>query len=156
MTNVLFNHKQIAMCYNIATPQIWKDIFKVNSIDDIRSIIKNVSNKNIIKDGHGNTGWDIDQKELYEMVYNWNTKTNNLVCLDEKHTGFSRLDRITNFDINNLTIRKNIMKGKYTDYHCYRPMSKYAEINWEIYNLLSHTPINISNTSLSASTTIGT
>ena len=29
--NVLFEHKQLAMCYNVAVPKIWKDIFKINS-----------------------------------------------------------------------------------------------------------------------------
>ena len=37
------------------------------------------------------------------------------------------------------TIKKNITDGKYTDYHCYRPMSKYFDTNWEIYKLLPRT-----------------
>lgn len=133
--NFCFNHKQIAMCYNVATPQIWKDIFKVNSLDDIISFIKDISNNNIIKEGHGNQGWCIDQITLYNKVIDWNKKINNLVCLKDNKTGFKRLDRNT-FNINNSTIRNNIITGKYTDYHCYRPMSKYSKINWEIYNLL--------------------
>ena len=63
--NVCFNYKQIAMCYNVATPETWKYIFKVNSLDDIVNYIKNVSYKNIIKEGHGNIGWCIDQITLY-------------------------------------------------------------------------------------------
>ena len=132
--NVCSDYKQIAMCYNVATPQIWKDIFKVNSIDDIVSIIKKCNNNNTIKEGHGNTGWCIDQITLYNKLIEWNKKTNNFVRLDEKQTGFKRLDR-NNFTIN-INIRKNITAGNYTDYHCYRPMSKYSDINWEIYNLL--------------------
>jgi len=53
--------------------------------------------------------------------------------LNEKRC--KRLDRDT-FNINDNTIRNNIILGKYTDYHCYRPMSKYSQINYEIYKLL--------------------
>ena len=133
--NVCFEYKQIAMCYNVATPKIWKDIFKVNSIDDIANVIKDTFIKNTIKEGHGNTGWSIDQITLYNKIMEWNKKTNNFIRLKEKQTQFKRLDRNT-FDIANVNIRENITSGKYTDYHCYRPMSKYSKINWELFNLL--------------------
>jgi hypothetical protein len=133
--NVCFEYKQIAMCYNVATPKIWKDIFKVNSINDIVNVIKETFIKNTIKEGHGNTGWSTDQLTLYNKIMEWNKKTNNFVHLKEKQTLFKRLDRNT-FDISNVNIRENITSGKYTDYHCYRPMSKYSKINWEIFDLL--------------------
>tara|TARA_B100001094_G_scaffold332433_1_gene404445 strand:- start:1559 stop:2320 length:762 start_codon:yes stop_codon:yes gene_type:complete len=133
--NVCFKYKQIAMCYNIATPKIWKDIFKINSIDDIINYIKNVSNNNIIIEGHGNTGWSTDQLILYNKVFDWNKNTNNFICLKENITKFKRLDR-NSFNINNIQIRNNIKSGIYSDYHCYRPMSKYSDLNWKIYNLL--------------------
>lgn len=133
--NVCFNYKQIAMCYNVATPQIWKDIFKVNSLDDIIKNIKYINENNVIKSGHGNIGWCIDQKTLYYKVLDWDKITKGFVCLKEKQTQFKRLDRNT-FEISNVNIRENITSGKYTDYHCYRPMSKYSKINWEIFDLL--------------------
>ena len=133
--NVCFNYKQIAMCYNVATPQIWKDIFKVNSLDDIIKNIKYINENNVIKSGHGNIGWCIDQKTLYYKVLDWDKITKDFVCLKENQTKFNRLDRNT-FDISDVNIRENITLGKYTDYHCYRPMSKYSKVNWEIYNLL--------------------
>ena len=40
---ICFNYKQIAMCYNIATPKIWRDIFKINCTSDIIDYIKNIS-----------------------------------------------------------------------------------------------------------------
>ena len=134
--NVCFEYKQIAMCYNVATPKIWKDIFKINSIDDIVDFTKDTFMKNNIQEGHGNTGWCVDQIILYDKVTEWNKKTNDFICLQEKETLFMRLDRNT-FDINNVNIRNNITSGKYTDYHCCRPMSEYSKLNWEIFNLLS-------------------
>jgi hypothetical protein len=50
---------------------------------------------------------------------------------------FNRLNRHT-FDINDYNIRKNIVSGKYSDYHCLYPMTNYSELNYEIYNLLPH------------------
>lgn len=126
---------QISMCYNVATPQIWNDIFKINSLDDIINYIKDINDKELIKEGHGNIGWCIDQVILYNKVTEWNKKTKNFIRLNETQTKFQRLDRNT-FNISDSNIRKNIIAGNYTDYHCYRPMSKFCDTNWEIFNLL--------------------
>ena len=134
--DVCFDYKEISMCYNIATPKIWKEIFKVNSIIDIVNTIKDTFIKNTIKEGHGNTGWSIDQITLYKKIMEWNTKTNNFISLNEKQTQYKRLDRTSFFNISDINIRNNITLGKYTDYHCHRPMSDYAKINWEVFNLL--------------------
>ena len=53
-------------------------------------------------------GWCIDQITLYNKVIEWNNKTNNLVCLNEKQAGFKRLDRIC-FDIIDANIKKLYM-----------------------------------------------
>jgi hypothetical protein len=131
--NICFNYKQIAMCYNVATPKIWRDIFEINSLEDIITTIQDVHYDNIIKEGHGNVGWSIDQLTLYDKVINWNKKTNNFICLKENETKFKRLSR-NDFNINNNFIKTNIINGKYTDYHCFRPMRK--QMHDEIYNLL--------------------
>ena len=55
--------------------------------------IKNLSDNNVIKEGHGNTDWSIDQKTLYKEVMRWNNTTNNFIRLDETKTKFKRLDR---------------------------------------------------------------
>lgn len=131
--NILFKDKQIAMCYNIATPNIWKEIFEINSLEDIQNKLKDISKKNIIREGSGNEGWFLDQMFLYKYVMEWNIKTNNLVCLNENNTGFKRLDRI--YKINNNSIQ-NIKNGLYSDFHCYRPMSQYHKLNYYIISLL--------------------
>ena len=64
----------------------------------------------------------------------WNKNTNNFIRLKENKTKFKRLNR--NFNISNTNIIKNITAGNYSDYHCYRPMNKYSDKNWKIYNLL--------------------
>jgi hypothetical protein len=133
--NICNEFNQIAMCYNAATPKIWKEIFNINSLNDIVCRIKDVFTSNIIKEGHGNTGWSTDQIVLYNNVINWNKITNNFVILKEQNTGYKRLDRSAFRNIDN-NIRNNIITGKYTDYHMHRPMKKYSKLNYEIYNLL--------------------
>ena len=132
--NICFEYNEIAMCYNVAVPAIWKDIFKIHSVTDIIYTITNISSNTIIHEGHGNIGWNIDQRTLYNKVMEWNTKTNNFVCLQEKDTNFRRLDRNTFIMTDN--IKKLISDGLYSDYHCYRPMSQYFKINYDIYNCL--------------------
>ena len=134
--NVCFNNKEIAMCYNVANSKTWNEIFKVNSVDDIIRYIQIVNNINTIKAGHGNVGWNIDKLTLYKNVINWNKKTGNFICLNEDFTGFKRLDR-GRFTLSDNNVVSDIVSGKYSDYHCLRPMSKYSKINWIIYDLLS-------------------
>jgi hypothetical protein len=112
-----------------------KKYFGINSLEDIKNTIKNVNANNIIKEGHGKDGWCIDQITLFDKVMSWNKNTNNFICLKENETKFKRLNR-QNFDISNINEIKNITDSNYSDYHCYRPMSKYSDINWKIYNLL--------------------
>jgi hypothetical protein len=133
--NVCFQNNEIAMCYNVAVPNIWKEIFEINSVEDIRKFIITTCQNNVINKGHGNAGWNTDQLILYQKVMQWNNKTNNLICCNETHTGFKRLNRGT-FNLNNNTIKNDITAGIYSDYHCFRPMSKYSDINYKIYNLL--------------------
>lgn len=135
MRSVLLNKKEIAMCYNIALPNTWKEIFNIKTIDDIINRIKTVYLNNRYDNKHGGIGWSIDQKHLYKYVIDWNKKTNNFIYLKEKDTLFNRLNR-HKFNINDSKIIENISKGLYTDYHCLRPMKKYSKINNIIYNLL--------------------
>jgi hypothetical protein len=124
-------YNEIAMCYNIALNKTWKDIFKINNIDDIvKRLIDVINDVNYI-DGHGNKGWNTDQLHLYKRVLEWNKNTNNFVHLYDTKTGYMRLDRI-NFEFD----KTKIKNGYYSDYHCCRPYDKYKSINDEIINAL--------------------
>lgn len=139
--NVCFEYKQIAMCYNIATKEVWRDVFKINTIDDIKEYIRRICNHTIIKEGHGNLGWSTDQLILYDKIMEWNGKTGNLICLDENKTGYKRLCRDSYCEINNIInndkyIIDNIKNGVYSDFHCCRPMKDFSYINYKVYELL--------------------
>lgn len=131
---LIYQYKEIAMCYNIALNKTWKDVFNINNVEDIKQRIINVNNNINYVEGHGTNGWTTDQTDLYKYIINWNKKTNNFVFLDDKKTGYNRLDRGTfNLDDNEISKIKN---GFYTDYHCYRPYKQYKQINDAILDLL--------------------
>jgi hypothetical protein len=132
--NVCFEYKQIAMCYNVATPSVWRDIFNIHSIDDIRATIKDLALSHGVHEERRHEWWGVDQQLLYKKVMEWTKTTQNFVCLKETTTGFRRLDRGT-FVLNETT-RANIKNGVFSDYHCFRPMCQYQNINNEIYERL--------------------
>ena len=136
LRDVCMEGKEIAICYNVAINKIWKEIFNINSIEDINIRLKDVF-CNLINGYHfRGSGWGSDQLDLYKYVMEWNSKTNNFIKIHDLNTGFSRLcrDRV---DIKNIhEIENKIKTGFFSDYHCLRPYSTYAEINDKIYNLL--------------------
>jgi hypothetical protein len=121
--NVCLPNNEVAMCYNVATPSIWKEIFNIQDISDIQLRLKIVYENNHIVEGHGNIGWNIDQRHLYNYIRKWKNN-NNFVCLFDRNTKYCRLDR-NKFHLTNI-IKQNIQNGLYSDYHCYRPMKRYV------------------------------
>lgn len=126
---------EIAICWQIATPKIWSEVFNIYTLDDIINRLQDVYSENEYIDGHGNLGWSTDQKELFKYIKSWNNKTNNFISLKDKHTGYNRLDRVNQCNMTH-DIKLNIIEGKYSDYHICRPYSKHKEFNDEILELL--------------------
>jgi hypothetical protein len=123
--NIMSNVEQIPICYNIATPKIWSNIMKINSINDISNNIKNIFCRINYENIKGGKGWGVDQMELYNILKN----NKNIVYLEENN--FSRLNRayIPNFK----KIKDIIENKKVCDYH-----AKYnaVEFNNEIINMI--------------------
>lgn len=135
------SNNQFSMCWQVAIPNTWKEVFSIYNLQAIKDTLVSINNRINYIDGIYDDAWFTDQKFLYEKVMQWNKKTNNLIILKDKNTGFNRLNR-ENFQISDETVRKNITQANYSDYHCYRPMKEYSNINWEIYDLL---PITITS-----------
>jgi hypothetical protein len=118
--HILFNDRQISMCYNVATPKTWSDIFSIYNLQDIVNELVEI-NKQISYSGiPGESGWFSDQLKLYECVMKWYMKTGNFVFLKDWETGFNRLSRGNSLYSPEIT---------YVDFHAMRPYSKYKEIN---------------------------
>ena len=127
------NCTQIPMCYNIANPVVWSNIFNIDTISDIHQRIEVVYNR-IDYQQESNNHWYTDQLDLYKYINNWSGKDQYYICLEDNITAFKRLGRNRDFNIEQ--IREQITNGLFTDYHCLRPQSKYSEINEKIYKLL--------------------
>lgn len=138
LRNVCQSIKQFPICYCVANPKTWSNIFNINSIDDIKNRLISVFIQNEHKEGHGNIGWSLDQVYLYKAVNLYNKKSNILILLRDKNTNFSRFDRKHLRKINKLSIdiENNISSEKYSDYHCKRPFDEHKEINNRILELL--------------------
>jgi hypothetical protein len=143
MRNVLIDRKEFAMCYNVASYKTWSNIFGINKIEDIYLRLRQRNSEIKYKDGHGNAGWNTDQLDLYLYVKIWNDKTHKLIILNDKKTGFNRLNR-HRFRLDETNIFSNITNSIYSDYHCYRPFKRYKEINLKFYdNLFNSETFNV-------------
>lgn len=135
LRSVLLHQRQIAMCYNVARNTTWGDIFSISTIEDIHQHIRAVYSRITYVDGHNKAGWSTDQCEFYKYVMKWNNRTNKMVVFDDAQTAYKRLDRAPNFNLSTTMILR-IQTGKFSDYHCCRPYSKYKDINDKIVDLL--------------------
>jgi len=79
---------EMVICYNIAHQNTWRDIFEIQSINDIINVLRiNYTyyvGSNIINYGHNLKGWIGDQLYLYKKTKEWNIKTNNLIILNNQ------------------------------------------------------------------------
>lgn len=125
-TDRYIKQQMYAICYNVANSNIWKKIFNINSINDIKEFLINNYNKNY--NGKKNCiGWYSDQKLLYQYLKNYD----NLIVLNDKQLNYNRLDGkgtvklkyiLDNIDI----ISENI--NNYSDFHILRNYHKYLHI----------------------------
>ena len=123
--------KQIAICYCVATPSTWKDIFNITCLDDIA---------NRLKEAHGlRLGWCADQTRLYRKITNWHARTRRFIQLSDRQTGHKRLDRVDP-PLNRGQLTKRVLylvnRGRYSDYHMCRPYDKFKKINDTILHFL--------------------
>ena len=126
---------QICMMWQVAIPETWKQVFNIENLQDIKNTLVSVYSKINYVNGSKKGAWFTDQIFLYKKVMKWNETTKNYIFLKDSETKHKRLNR-SKCNISDVNVRKNIVSGKYSDYHCCRPMSKHYKKNWEIYNLL--------------------
>lgn len=115
---------EIAMCYNIATPRVWKGVFGDSTTE---SLLQSWYMSTTYDGNHGGKGWGTDQEILLKKFNTWSGPK---VTLNDSITKFHRLDRIHfNTFLDRDELKKRIQLGHYTDYHCLRPYSQYKDIN---------------------------
>ena len=62
------------MCYCLANSSTWSEITNISNCEDIETRLQEVYNSINYVDGHGNNGWNTDQKHLYAYVDKWKNK----------------------------------------------------------------------------------
>ena len=133
--NCLLELNQLAICYNVAVPKIWAEVFGISSLIDINQNLENMYKK-ISYDGLSDgLGWYSDQIYLYDQVVNWNKKTENFILLNDAETGFNRLDRSSMPSLDK-EMENRISQGFYSDFHMLRPFLDYKKNNENILLLI--------------------
>lgn len=89
---IMLARKQLMMSGNLAIPSTWKEIFKINDINDIKNtLIKwNLMYPNY--DGiRGGVSWNADQEILYNYVTEWNVVSKRLHVYERKNKQFKEM-----------------------------------------------------------------
>ena len=118
--------EQIAMCYCAAHPATWSSMFGTDpTVDVLRrwyspdySLYQN--------------GWYTDQIQLVSAYNAW---TGTKVVLQDRDTGFCRLDRWGN--ARTLRDFTEVAAERFTDYHALRPHTEHREFNDKV---VAHLP----------------
>lgn len=115
---------QIWICYNVATPNTWKQMF---GNDNYVDIIKKWYSETNYNGGHGASGWFSDQEQLTKYFNNYK---GNKVIIPKSKLNFNRLDRGQTEPYKNLEkLKSDIQSGVYSDYHVLRPYNEHKDIN---------------------------
>jgi len=122
---------QFAICYNLATPDVWQQVNGIDSVTKLRqkllSLFKKSGIEDIGKSDPGGPGWFSDQEILYSMVIGFEKKGGRVSKLNDADTGHKRLDRFfMPFPLNWLFLRQ-VTNGDFTDYHVHHPVIRYKK-----------------------------
>ena len=128
--DVISKYKQYPMCYCAASSKMWKNIFKINIMNDLRNTLTEWYSKNdyCISSPHSEM-WAQDQLKLFQYIESYE-KQAEIVKFTDKQTHFLRLDRS---DIEYITenisdVKLLIDENMYCDFHLPRPYKKYSDL----------------------------
>lgn len=126
--------KEYYMCYNVGIPKTWSNIFKINSIDDVKkTLIDWYSKINYIYDDRYRSkciGFHNDQLMLYKYVNDYDKKEN--VILIPRIVSRLNIDIKRNNNLN--AIMEQINNNVWYDFHIPKNIDK--NIIKNIYNKL--------------------
>ena len=108
--------KRYAICYNAAKGHVYKEIFNINKLSDIPSIIKLWHSYEL--------GWDTDELLLYKYLKKWPKFNTHCTLLGQRGDikPQQRVDRIR-WGCNKQLLASNY----YIDMHCPRPYQDYKK-----------------------------
>lgn len=125
--NVIQKHKELAICYNLATPKVWNKIFGVADEKDIRKYLSNIYSSVNYSGIPGKNGWATDQLHLYQKINQYQSQTKNVVYLNDRIQGYHRMNRNNRKVTLNDSQKNQIKNGTYSDYHMHRPYKSHKK-----------------------------
>lgn len=132
--DVLLPFGQVPICYNAAAPATWSELFDVRSLDDIRTRLASWGHGVAYAGTRGGAGWDTDQETLHEKLLAWGAETRRVWILQDRATGFRRLERAELRKPGRLDAiqARHLRRNRYTDYHALPQSAAYEALNAEI------------------------
>lgn len=130
---------QYAICYNLASPAVWSEVTKVQSLDDVSGLLTQefdaALNRNKgYEDNHGSIGWFSDQEFLFERVNLFEaSEAGRVIKFVDKQTGHLRLDRIYAPTPLKWLLLPLVVLSLLTDYHVHHPVGKHQRFVWAVY-----------------------
>ena len=119
--------KMYAICYNVASSEVWSKLFNIKTEEDVRKVLKNWYSECPNYDGRKNCeGWYTDQKKLFMTVSSYP----NLRVLNDSETNFCRLDKKHKIYIvqNRNEVINDIKSQRYSDFHFIKPYAKFNKV----------------------------
>ena len=131
---LMHDYREIAICYNAATPSTWRDLVgNVRDADGAAAMIRTWAADTSYAAVPGGAGWSTDQILLYRFVRAFDRR--RVTLRRDRTLGICRLDRAHIGDALNPRQRQLVELGIYTDYHMKRPQAEFAALNTEIAEL---------------------
>jgi hypothetical protein len=120
---------QYPICYNLASPQVWKRVNRIGSEINLRSelaeLFKGVREEGNYLGKRGGAGWFSDQELLYSFIQRFESEGGRTAKLLDQQTRHRRLDRLfMPFPISWLFLTA-LAGGFFTDYHVHHPVKRY-------------------------------
>ena len=121
--------KQIYMCYIAARPSTWRDMFKIETEDDVRAVMTLLSRQYPADGSHGGKGWCTDQIVLYKKVKEWQQLCPERVGLIPWTPEIPRLDRGNPMEWIewNPLLEAKLLNKAYIDFHM-PPYDQFGDI----------------------------
>jgi hypothetical protein len=117
--NCIADQLQYPICYCLAKPSVWKNIFKIENESDICNLLREWYTSDYEISSPNSIGWAQDQLQLFKYVNEWEGEK---ILLSDDDTKFKRLDRLD--DLNGI----DRLDSSYTDFHMPRPYERYKHL----------------------------
>jgi hypothetical protein len=132
--DVLHSRRQVAIAYNAAEPETWRDLTGVRGEDDVGVRLREWYDGVEYQGERGGSGWYTDQLVLFKLLMEWHQRDQRLWMLDDDYAGHRRLERDAVAAAGKIgtDLRADLLRGRYADFHAVLPHSRFHTLNEEV------------------------